>query len=264
MSAPITACWCGDVASCDTCYQREYKRRVYRLRAYGQWEPKGDIEAVVEHVRWLKSQKVGHPSISRAANIAPSTLTRITSGRSKWVSRDVAERILAVTPEAGVRVPAIGASRRLCALSAIGHSTRWMADQLGINQNNVREIMVDCSFVMRETFERIEALYERYSMRPGTSIRSRQAAARNGWPPPLAWDDIDDPDEQPHLPGGEERSHDDIDHAVVERLLAGERIPSTRAEKDEAMRRWRARGRSERELCLMHGWHDGRYGRGAA
>lgn len=47
--------------------------------------------------------------------------------------------------------------------------------------------------------------------------------------------------------------------STVERLLAGDRIESTRAEKVEAMRRWLANGGSQRELCRIHGWAENRY-----
>ena len=79
-----------------------------------------------------------------------------------------------------------------------------------------------------------------------------------GYAPPLAWDDIDDPTE---MPRGLVNSRDDdgIDPVVVDRLLAGERVRSTNAEKVEAMRRWTREGGSEKALCDMHGWRAGRY-----
>ena len=46
---------------------------------------------------------------------------------------------------------------------------------------------------------------------------------------------------------------------TVERLLDGQRVPSTVAEKHEAMAQWLAAGRSERSLCALHGWKEGRY-----
>lgn len=51
----------------------------------------------------------------------------------------------------------------------------------------------------------------------------------------------------------------DFDPVVVDRLLTGNRVPSTRADKVEAMRRWMATGRSQRSLCRVHGWQESRY-----
>lgn len=49
------------------------------------------------------------------------------------------------------------------------------------------------------------------------------------------------------------------DVSVVERLLDGEHVDSTPAEKTEALRRWLETGGSERAFCRMHGWKHGRY-----
>ena len=78
-----------------------------------------------------------------------------------------------------------------------------------------------------------------------SASRTKAHALRQGFAPPLAWTNIDDPDEQPNLGGVD----DQIDPVVVDRLLHLERVVSTRAEKVEAMRQWLAMGRSQRSLC---------------
>ena len=84
--------------------------------------------------------------------------------------------------------------------------------------------------------------------------RTRNLAARSGYAPPLAWDDIDNDPEPPAVNHG-----DDIDPVVVMRLLEGRRITATKAEKVAALERWVRDGGSERELCEIHGWKAGRY-----
>lgn len=161
-------------------------------------------------------------------------------------------------------LPALGFQRRARALMALGWTHRQIAEALGIAPGNLSAKLRLNGAVTRATHEAMCDLFERWSMTlPADTVvnrRTRAWAQKRGYLPPLVWDDIDT-DPTPHVTRGEVRHHTDVDHAVVERLIDGQRIPSTRAEKDEAMRRWRARGRSERELCLLQGWKDARYGR---
>ena len=123
----------------------------------------------------------------------------------------------------------------------------------------------------------IDAAYRRLCMTlppedtPGQrsgAQRTRNHARRNGFLPPLMWDDIDDPDERPTAvtelhPRSAAFHTQPVDEIVVDRLMAGDAVPSTKAEREEAVRRWVAAGGSERSLCQMHDWKPGRYsGRG--
>lgn len=161
-------------------------------------------------------------------------------------------------------IPALGTQRRLRALVALGHTFARIGEGLGITAAAAHAAAKrDRIYVRATTAAKVDALFEAWSMTlpPTTTSIDRKNAAyartvarRNGWAPPLAWDNIDT-DEVPHAV----IEHEDLDQVVVERLLAGERIPSTPAEKHEAMRRWLAAGRSERSLCLVHGWKESRY-----
>lgn len=95
--------------------------------------------------------------------------------------------------------------------------------------------------------------------------RHTQSRARNaGHLPPLAWDDpgtLAWTDADRRKRPRQRAATIALDEVVVARLLAGDTVRATKAERDEAMRRWLAMGRSERSLCVMHGWKDGRYGR---
>jgi hypothetical protein len=137
------------------------------------------------------------------------------------------------------------------------------------HRNHVRRILVGqkgkpCNWIERRTHYAVAEVYERLCMvippHKPCRARTRTQAERKGWPPPLAWENIDNPDETPR--GGRSRTpKHDVDPIVVERLLAGQRVESTKGERDEAMRLWLSWGRSEKSLCELHGWHDGRYGR---
>ena len=98
-------------------------------------------------------------------------------------------------------VPAIGIVRRIHALHALGWSGRQIADAAGASINTLRAMQYhDSERVHRATADRVIAAYESLAMRRpdgGYADRQRTMARRKGWAPPLAWDDIDDPDEQP-------------------------------------------------------------------
>lgn len=153
-------------------------------------------------------------------------------------------------------VPAVGTQRRIRALMVLGWTSRDIAERCGwTTPQAVTELLTARRFLQRSTAALVAATYEQLSMRPGPSAQNRLRAERKGWPPPLAWDNIDDPDELPNLGGADGQ----IDAVVVARLLAHESVPSTRAEKVEAMRQWVASGRSQRSLCRIHGWQESRY-----
>lgn len=151
-------------------------------------------------------------------------------------------------------VDATGTVRRIRALQALGWRYRDIDEAAGRGGRNWAHNLTTQARVHLDTAELVEAVYDRLSMTPGPSDRVRKHAQKMRWAPPLAWDDIDH-DEAPRLGGPSV----DLDPVVVERLLAGERIRSTPAEKAEAMRRWTASGRSEKALCDIHGWRAGRY-----
>jgi hypothetical protein len=121
----------------------------------------------------------------------------------------------------------------------------------------------------RTTAERIAAIYESLCMVVPTgpyALRNQRIGERHGWPPPLAWDDIDNPYEQPK--GARRKGDGGIDPVVVQRILAGEwRLRCNRAEREEVIRLWQectcdddnhGAGRSLHglnELDLLTGWN---------
>lgn len=189
----------------------------------------------------------------------------IIRGERAQILRSTEERILALTPQPGVNCsPAYSAARRLQALVALGHPQRQLAEQLGVMESYLSMFINNTrgwQQISKELWQQISELYEHMSARPGHSTAARNRAAAKGWPPPLAWDDIDDPEAKP---AGKRRSHKAkpmaVDESRVLRFLSGEdTISVNRAEKEEIMRRWLASGRSERELCKRMGWREGRY-----
>jgi hypothetical protein len=153
-------------------------------------------------------------------------------------------------------VDATGTIRRIRALQALGWTYAEMGQQCGRSENWAYMIPRSPQ-VTSTTASRMARVYEELCMVVPDgpyAERTRRMARRKGWPPPLAWDDIDR-DPQANYGGTDA----DIDPVVVMRLLEGRRVKSTPAEKEAAMARWVADGGSRAELCRWHGWHQGRY-----
>lgn len=155
-----------------------------------------------------------------------------------------------------------GSRRRLQGLARQGYDLRVVSDATGIGFSTLGMIRGRATgeLVRASFYVTIRDFAESVGVTIGPSRLAMLHAQSAGWPSLLAWDDLDDPAEKAPAT----RLHvarDDVDPVVVDRLLAGQNVESTRAEKDEAMRRWRAMGRSERSLCALHGWKDARYGR---
>ena len=122
--------------------------------------------------------------------------------------------------------------------------------------------------VYRTSYEKVSKVYDELSMTlpPERTrfermdvTRTRNRARRLGYAPPLAWDNIDDPNERPKF-GNRQKSRDEVDEAVVERFLSGEvGLRTNIAERREIARRWAAAGRSLAELERLTGWKPERY-----
>lgn len=183
------------------------------------------------------------------------------------------ENTLRMEKARGIRrtTTAVGVARRVQALVALGYTFRQIGEALGVAHDQPQKWARQDSYVRSSTLERVAALYDAWSMTPAPQTTGRQrwstsyartVAAKNGWVPPLAWDDIDDPDENPtigadfHLEGDECQ---DIDPVVVARVLAGRPTPANPAERREIVRRCRREGRNLAELARLTGWKVERY-----
>ena len=97
-------------------------------------------------------------------------------------------------------VPAVGTIRRIQALVCMGWSMPTLSQRLGAAQPQTIQNLARKPHDARirvATAEKIRALYDELSMLHGPNRVGAARAASKGWAPPLAWDDIDDPDERP-------------------------------------------------------------------
>lgn len=100
-------------------------------------------------------------------------------------------------------VDATGTHRRLQALACLGWSTAELSRRLGRDRSALQKVLRN-DRVQVETAALVATIYDQLSMTPCTlpsAARTAAMAKRAGHAPPLAWDDIDDPNETPHVGG---------------------------------------------------------------
>lgn len=159
---------------------------------------RGRIRADVirDHITRLRNSGMSIDQIAEDAGMTGNGLLYIIQ-RGKWVRRQSAAAILAVTVNVGpsrVVVDATGSSRRIAALMRIGWSQRAIAREAGLSQGRIWNAL-HRDAIAAATAERIRRAFDRLHMTPGPSEQSVKFAIRQGFPPPLAWDEesIDDP-----------------------------------------------------------------------
>jgi len=161
------------------------------------------------------------------------------------------------------RAPAWPTVRRIRALQALGHSLPAIADAAGLNRRSINNPTFRGETVYVSTAHGVDKAYRALCMtRPEGfyADRGRRAAARKGWAPPLAWDDIDDPTETPPSHQGD----GGVDPVVVERVLGGEfNLSCTAEERLEVIAQWQATGRTLKDLERSTGWNVHRIRRAA-
>lgn len=119
-------------------------------------------------------------------------------------------------------VDATGTRRRIQALMALGWPGHAIAGHCGWRTGEAVFEITRRNWVQRSTAEAVAHVYEHLSMTPGPSAQTRARAARMGWPPPLAWDDIDNPDEQPDVSKSARRTNADLLAEYAYLTAAGE------------------------------------------
>jgi hypothetical protein len=191
---------------CRNCYQL---RRV-RDTAYGRWESTHvDPVPVQQRIAELKSFGLGYRRVAELAGLPIRTVRELDGRRPRaFVTKVTADAILAVQlPQTaaelaadGAFIPATGSTRRLQALTTAGYTGRQLCAEIRGNQTSLKRLVSGRQTVITAAKARdIAAAFTRLQMTPGPSTRARLRGQRNGWPPPLAWDEdtIDDPAAQP-------------------------------------------------------------------
>lgn len=97
-------------------------------------------------------------------------------------------------------VDSLGTQRRLMALARMGWSFAEIGRVIDAGWTCPSRQLYNLLAQKRvhiDTRERIYAVYEQLSHLPGPSRTAATRARKKGWAPPMAWDDIDDPNDYP-------------------------------------------------------------------
>lgn len=157
---------------------------------------------VAAYLSKLIADGASRQSIADASGCSVGTVKRVLDDPHHTIRASIRARLLAVThaPEDQVPVDATGSIRQVRALMAIGREANEIKAATGLAHNIIsRLVNGHAEHVFRGTAAAIGDAYERMCMTPGTSARSRNRAAREGWAPPLAWEGLDmsSPDARP-------------------------------------------------------------------
>ncbi|MAE64129.1 MAG: hypothetical protein CMJ18_07620 [Phycisphaeraceae bacterium] len=155
------------------------------------------------------------------------------------------------------RVPTWRVMRRIQALQAIGWSVPKMAEA-SEGRMSFKTIygFARTEYVWVSTFKDVDWLYRRLMLiapaasSPGVT-RAKRHAARMGWPPPLAWDDIDDEDEQPTNWQYRPAERVDLVRDYIDRGHGLTEILAILKVNREAFEKWCARNGLNREYSAL-------------
>jgi hypothetical protein len=189
----------GYIAGCrDDCCRRAKRRADKRRRLRALHQPLVvAAERARQHLDYLARWHVPYAAYGPHSTKA----SRIARGETTKLHATSEAAILAVTPEPGVNCfPAHGITRRLQALTALGWSQQAICDATGLQPPYVSMLVNNArgqDVVAPHIWRRVAGAYDRMSRTTGGAVRAERRARRNGWVPPAAWLDIDDPDETP-------------------------------------------------------------------
>lgn len=203
---------CRALHGCECLPCRDAKRLYQKQRkawiAQGVWGDQFvDPAEARKHVDRLTSLGASHADVATAAGISGASIHRLMSGETKRLTVKVEDAILAVTsPEEG-DVETWRVTRRVQALACLGYSATYLAERIGCGRDVIQAILSDRwhAHVRRRVYRGVFDLFTELQMTQRTSdnprvqasiTRTRRLAAANGYAPPAAWDDIDDPTEE--------------------------------------------------------------------
>ena len=163
------------------------------------------------------------------------------------------------------RVPVEPSLRKVRALQRLGHTRASIAAAIGTSPQSLSNTL-GRAMIKGRTEVKIEEAFQRLEMviPPDTreTRRTRREAEAAGWLPPLAYDDIHQ-GIVAQVRGESGYSHARLDLDLVEDVMQYHdfTVKLSPREKAEVVHRWVANGRSERSLCQLTGWREGRYRR---
>lgn len=177
---------------CAPCFEaktRDDKRR----RVYGS-----ALVELPDHI-WAVVRTTDLRLLSRTTGVSEGSLRNIRErGGQLRVYRSTLERLEGFDP-----ITDLGVRRRAQALAVLGWTSRQIAKVAGIHNEYVRNAQNrdERCYMHQATRDGIVAAYDALHMTPAPQDKwtkgVRRRALAKGWAPPLAWDNIDDPNARP-------------------------------------------------------------------
>ncbi|MGP9611414.1 hypothetical protein ACT3TD_13800 [Corynebacterium sp. AOP36-E1-14] len=208
---------------CDRAARRGHDLCQTHLYATGQFKPRVPVQPVRDHLATCIDGGATYGGIAAATGVATVTIMQLM-GRYEHrdqhrVGADVAEKLMRATPDMSRFVPAWPYTRRVRALRAAGHTINAITDHLGLSVCTIIDLSDGKYTRLRDTTaETVRASYESMSAWPVRPIDPR--TLNRQWAPPMAWSDIDDPDEDHTPPPGAVQAAGPVIAAILE--LVGE------------------------------------------
>lgn len=206
-------CGCDDCRHAHTATRRKARRTAYQDgRLVESAATRKHLEALTLGQGYSLTQ------VAEMSGVSLMTLYNLRTGRHRHCSSTIHDAITGIRPRRAPegRIDATGAMRRLQALTVLGHSMATVSDVCGVNRWLLRQICRgDKATINVATHESVKRAYDAMWATPApedtreqrtSASKAKEQAARNGWLPPLAWDDdrIDDPKYRPRTPAREE------------------------------------------------------------
>lgn len=186
-------CLCGD------CRQERARKRAYHYAGLPWRHP--------QEVAWaVLAEKIDAGWTSRAigsaTGLGPDYFDRHVAQRRKGGEVQLGPVAAAAVMNMGIptegQIGAEPARRRLRAMAANGYGLNTLTTETGLGFSTLAAIRsTKAERVGARVANVIAATYERLHMTPGADTQAIRIAREKGWPPPLAWIDIDDPNEEP-------------------------------------------------------------------
>jgi AraC-like DNA-binding protein len=177
-------------------------RRNVKLRNNGRPVVIDQRQAARQRIRRWAEAGYSIGVIAQMTGVRKATLAPHMDGTRVAISHSTASRVMAAKgmPDSGGFVSSTGTWRRLRALTVMGWSMSDLASQCDIPESTLHALRdPQHRFTRPKYAATVSELYERLSMTRGGCKYASVRAIRKGWLPPLAWDDIDDPNESPTL-----------------------------------------------------------------
>jgi hypothetical protein len=187
----------------------DLERELRRQRGERSLVP---VAEVLPHILMLRATGMSQTMIAREAGVAQSAISYVTTGRNKTCQADVARRILTVRPhrfDGNAERPAIGSIRRVRALYSLGHGRADISTRSGLSIASI-SLLAEARWnvIDNKAATALAETYRQLVHQRGTNWKNERRAAREGWAPPGAWDDIDNPDCEPDAPAVQLNFHE--------------------------------------------------------